>query len=194
MIARTLTMGLLVAMCALPVAAQQTKFPTSTELAGKRLVLNGAGTRYRTVIKVYDLALYVPHKANTREAILAQKGPIRVRLVALRDIDAGDIGRAMVVGMRDNLPAEEAYRLARYSNKISEIFSAQPRIFSGTTFGLDWVPGKGAGFFLDGKQIGELNDPAFIEPFLSIWLGQVPADHRLKDQLLGSAAANSTAN
>ena len=187
MIARTLTMGLLAALCALPVAAQQTKFPTSTELAGKRLVLNGAGTRYRTVIKVYDLALYVPQKASSREAILAQKGPYRVRLVALRDIDAGDIGRAMVVGMRDNLPQEEAYRLARYSNKIVEIFSTQPRIFSGSNFGLDWVPGKGATFFLDGKQIGELNDPAFIEPFLSIWLGQVPADHKLKDQLLGAA-------
>ena len=188
MIARTLTMGLLAALCALPVAAQQTKFPTSTELAGKRLVLNGAGTRYRTVIKVYDLALYVPQKASSREAILAQKGPYRVRLVALRDIDAGDIGRAMVVGMRDNLPQEEAYRLARYSNKIVEIFSTQPRIFSGSNFGLDWVPGKGATFFLDGKQIGELNDPAFIEPFLSIWLGQVPADHKLKDQLLGTAS------
>jgi len=187
MIARTLTMGLLAALCALPVAAQQTKFPTSTELAGKRLVLNGAGTRYRTVIKVYDLALYVPQKATSREAILAQKGPYRVRLVALRDIDAGDIGRAMVVGMRDNLPQEEAYRLARYSSKIVEIFSTQPRIFSGSSFGLDWVPGKGATFFLDGKQIGELNDPAFIEPFLSIWLGQVPADHKLKDQLLGTA-------
>ena len=188
MIARTLTMGLLAALCALPVAAQQTKFPTSTELAGKRLVLNGAGTRYRTVIKVYDLALYVPQKATSREAILAQKGPYRVRLVALRDIDAGDIGRAMVVGMRDNLPQEEAYRLARYSSKIVEIFSTQPRIFSGSSFGLDWVPGKGATFFLDGKQIGELNDPAFIEPFLSIWLGQVPADHKLKDQLLGTAS------
>ena len=188
MIARTLTMGLLVALCALPVAAQQTKFPTSTELAGKRLVLNGAGTRYRTVIKVYDLALYVPQKAQSREAILAQKGPYRVRLVALRDIDAGDIGRAMVVGMRDNLPAEEAYRLARYSSKIVEIFSTQQRIYSGSNFGLDWVPGKGAAFFLDGKQIGELNDPAFIEPFLSIWLGQVPADHKLKDQLLGTAS------
>ena len=188
MIARTLTMGLLAALCALPVAAQQTKFPTSTELAGKRLVLNGAGTRYRTIIRVYDLALYVPQKASSREAILAQKGPYRVRLVALRDIDAGDIGRAMVVGMRDNLPQEEAYRLARYSNKIVEIFSTQPRIFSGCNFGLDWVPGKGATFFLDGKQIGELNDPAFIEPFLSIWLGQVPADHKLKDQLLGTAS------
>ena len=190
MIARALTLGLLVAMCALPVAAQQTKFPTRTELAGKRLVLNGAGTRYRTVIKVYDLALYVPQKASSREAILAQKGPFRVRLVALRDIDAGDIGRAMIVGMRDNLPSEEAYRLARYSAKVSEIFSTQPRIFSGTVFGLDWVPGKGATFFLDGKQIGELNDAAFIEPFLSIWLGQVPADHRLKDQLLGVTAQN----
>ena len=184
-------MGLLVAMCALPAAAQQNKFAPTTELAGKRLVLNGAGTRYRTVVKVYDLGLYVPQKANTREAILAQKGPYRVRLVALRDIDTGDIGRAMVVGMRDNLPPEEAYRLARYSAKISEIFSTIPRIDKGTVFWLDWVPGKGAFFYLDGKQIGELNDPALIEPFLSIWLGQVPADHRLKDQLLGTAAQNA---
>lgn len=186
--ARWLTIGMLAGLCALPVAAQQTKFPTTTELAGKRLVLNGAGTRYRTVIKVYDLALYVPQKASSREAILAQKGPYRVRLVALRDIDAADIGRAMVVGMRDNLPPDEAYRLARYSSKVIEIFSTQSRINTGTTFGLDWVPGKGATFYLDNKMVGELADAAFIDPFLSIWVGQVPADHRLKDQLLGTAA------
>lgn len=187
MMTRWLTMGVLMGFLALPVAAQQTKFPTTTELAGKRLVLNGAGTRYRTVIKVYDLALYVPQKANNREALLAQKGPYRVRLVALRDIDAGDIGRAMVVGMRDNLPADEAYRLTRYSKLMIDLFSTQPRIFAGSVFGVDWVPGKGASFYLDGKKLNELADPAFIEPFLSIWLGQVPADHRLKDQLLGTA-------
>ena len=186
MMTRWLTMGLLLGLFALPVAAQQNKFPPTTELAGKRLVLNGAGTRYRTVIKVYDVALYVPQKAHTREAILAQKGPYRLRLVPLRDIDAGDIGRAMVVGMRDNLPPEEAYRLARYSNMMIELFSTQPRIFAGSVVGMDWIPGKGAFFYLDGKKLNELADPAFIDPFLSIWLGQVPADHRLKDQLLGN--------
>ncbi|WP_157667498.1 chalcone isomerase family protein [Comamonas serinivorans] len=177
--------ALVAALLCTPAVAQQTKFAPTTTLAGKTLVLNGAGTRYRTVVKVYDLALYVPQKATSREAILAQKGPFRVRLVALRDIDAGDIGRAMVVGMRDNTDPEQAYRLARYTSKIIEIFSADSRIATGTQFGLDWVPGKGADFYLDGKLIGQISDAEFIEPFLSIWIGQAPADHRLKDRLLG---------
>ena len=178
-------MALMLGALSMPAIAQQTNFAATTTLSGKQLVLNGAGTRFRTVVKVYDLALYAPRKASTLEDLLAQGGPYRVRLVALRDINPSDIGRAMVVGMRDNLPAEQAYRLGHYSSKVVEIFSSANVIPAGTEFGLDWVPGQGARFYLDGKPVGNLNDPDFIKPFLGIWIGQVPADHQLKDRLLG---------
>jgi len=51
------------------------KFHQNVALAGSPLQLNGAGTRYKTIIKVYAVALYLPAKVNPPEDVLAAAGP-----------------------------------------------------------------------------------------------------------------------
>ena len=198
----TLRRALLIAACALPLAAHaQTvevagvKYPPSAQVGGQALQLNGAGVRYKFVIKVYTAGLYLGGKAATPEAVLAAPGPKRLHVVMLRDIDANELGRLFTRGMQDNAPREEFSKSIPGTIRMSDIFSAKKRLVAGENFSVDWVPGSGTTVLVNGKAQGEpIKEPEFFTALLRIWLGPNPADALLKDALLGLApkpAANT---
>src|SRR4029453_6973320 len=83
------------------------KFEPTVQVANTRLALNGAGIRYKIVIKVYAAGLYLGTKASTTEAVLAAPGPKRMHLVMLREIDSNEFGKLFTRGMQDNAGREE---------------------------------------------------------------------------------------
>ncbi len=62
------------------------KLDDETSLANQKLVLNGAGIRYRLVIKVYVAALYLPQKRDNLKDIMGLPGAKRVAVTMLREI------------------------------------------------------------------------------------------------------------
>jgi len=74
-------------------AAPATRFEPEMQVQGTPLLLNGAGTRYKAIFKVYDAALYVPRKVSTTEELLALPGLKRLQFMALRDMPSAEIGR-----------------------------------------------------------------------------------------------------
>ena len=54
-----------------PAASAATAFAPTQTVQGTPLVLQGAGTRYRAIFKVYDMALYLPRKVRTADEVLA---------------------------------------------------------------------------------------------------------------------------
>ncbi len=187
--------ALLTAALALPlIATAQTvdvggaKFDTSTEVAGQKLVLNGAGVRYRAVFKVYGAGIYLKAKADTPQAAVKMDGPKRVLLKMMRDVDGKDLGKAFTEGMEKNLVAEERARTINGIFKFGQIFQDIKKAASGSVIQVDWVPGTGALVYFDGKQVGEtIPEQEFYNALLRIWLGDKPADDKLKQQLLGKA-------
>ena len=186
---------LLTAALALPLAASaQTvdaggaKFETTADVGGQKLVLNGVGVRYRAVFKVYGAGIYLKAKADTPDAIIKMDGPKRVMLKLLRDVDGKDLGKAFTDGMEKNLVAEERARTINGIFKFGQIFQDIKKAASGTPIHVDWIPNSGAQVFVDGKPAGEIiKEPEFYNALLRIWLGDKPADAKLKDQLLGKA-------
>src|SRR5947207_148786 len=79
------------------------KYPETIDLANQKLQLNGAGVRYKTIIKVYIAGLYLPKKADTTDAVLAMPGAKRMSITMLRDIDAGELGKLFTRGVEDNM-------------------------------------------------------------------------------------------
>ena len=48
-----------------------------------------------------------------------------------------------------------------------------------------WVPGSGTVITVKGKLQGEpFKEPEFFKAMMSIWMGPVPTDFKLKDALL----------
>ena len=168
------------------------KYPPTTQLAGSTLQLNGAGVRYKFVIKVYTAGLYLAGKAATPEAVLAAPGAKRLHVVMLRDIDANELGRLFTRGMQDNAPREEFSKSIAGTLRMADIFSAKKKLVAGDSFFVDWVPGVGTTVVINGRAQGEpIKEPEFFTGLMRIWLGNSPADSALKEALLGRVSSNS---
>ena len=177
----------LVVTSPLALAQGAKEFAPTTQLGGQTLQLNGQGVRYRTVIPVYEMALYTTSKVTTPEQLLKLPGAKRASFVALRDFPGDQMGISLVRGMRENADPAHAAAVAGFMDKLGRIFSTEKKISAGQTFSLDYVPGKGTAFLINGVQKGEtITDAGFMEAVLRIWVGPKPVDSQLKELLLGA--------
>lgn len=166
------------------------RFPASIALGGTNLQLNGAGIRYRFVVRVYAAGLYLQGKAATTAQALAATGPKRIQVHMLREIDANELGRLLTRGMQDNAPRGEFSKFIPGMLKLAELFAARKRLRQGDYFSVDYVPGTGTRVLVNGKPESDLIvEPEFFNALLRIWLGDKPADETLKEALLGRAPA-----
>ena len=174
-----------------PAALQVTgvSYPLGVQVAGSPLQLNGAGTRYKFIIKVYTAGLYLTAKAGTPEAVTAAPGPKRLHVVMLREIDANELGKLFTRGMQDNAPRESFSKSIPGTLRMAEIFSSRKKLVAGDSFSVDWVPGVGTTVLVNGQPQGApIKEPEFFTALMSIWLGPRPADDQLKAALLGEEA------
>jgi Chalcone isomerase-like len=165
------------------------KLEDAIDVRGSKLVLNGAGVRYKAVFKVYAAGLYLGKKAGTTDEVLAATGPKRMTITMLRDIDSAELGKLFSRGMEDNMDKAAFSRLIPGVMRMSEVFSNHKKLLAGENFIVDWVPGTGTVLTVKGKIEGEpFKEPEFFNALMRIWLGPNPADWKLKDALLGKPA------
>lgn len=167
-------------------APTATKFDPAMEVQGTKLQLNGAGTRYKAIFKVYDMALYTTRKVSSPAELLALPGPKRLQFTALRELPGTDLGRLFLKGMGENSPKEQVQRHALSSARLIEVFSGRSKMLPGESFAMEFVPGKGTTFYILGKPQGApVGDDEFFQLVMKIWVGDSPADSQLRDALLG---------
>lgn len=163
------------------------KFDNEITHRGAKLLLNGAGTRYKFVVKVYAAGLYVPTRVSTPEQVVDLKQPRLFKVVMLRDIDGNELGKLFTDGMQKNATREEFGRAIPGTIRLGEIFAEHKRLEKGNTFTIDWVPGTGTVISINGKVAGDpIKEPEFFSALMKIWFGNSPADANLKSALLGS--------
>ena len=163
------------------------KVEDSATVGGAKLALNGAGIRYKGPFKVYVADLYVGKKVASLDELVAAPGPKRLTMTMLREVEAGPFGKLLTRGMEDNNPKSEMSKLVPGLIRMGDIFSANKVLVPGDTILLDWIPGTGLVVTAKGKLQGEpFKEPEFYKALMSIWLGGVPADFKLKDALLGT--------
>ncbi len=154
--------------------------PTAT-VAGKTLVLNGAGVRTKFFFKVYVGALYLERKTTSREELLKDPGDKLVRMYFVyRKVEKEKIVDAFDEGLRKNSPAVAG--------------TAGAKAFL-SWFGSDFVAGDTVDIALasdgtvsaaqNGKPLGSARDPALSAAVLRIWFGEKPADAGLEQGMLG---------
>lgn len=164
------------------------RFEPQAAVAGKTLVLNGAGVRYKAVFQVYSAGLYLERKAGSPDEVLTATGPQRMSITMLRDIDSAELGKLFARGMEDNMERSAFSKLIPGVMRMSQVFTDHKQLRKGETFTLDWIPGTGTVLTVKGKVEGDpFKEREFFEALMRIWLGPKPADWRLKDALLGKA-------
>lgn len=171
-----------------PAAKAVVGFPVQIEVANTKLNLNGKGTRYKAVFKVYDMGMYTTTKVSTAEQAVSVPGPKRLQFVALREISTSDLGILFYRGIKENSSTELNLKHTASALRLSELASGRSKIMPGESFSMEFIPGKGVTFsIMDKAQGSPLGDAEFFGMVLRIWLGPVPADFMLKDALLGIA-------
>ncbi|HJV74860.1 MAG TPA: chalcone isomerase family protein [Noviherbaspirillum sp.] len=162
------------------------KLDDTIRVANQDLKLNGAGVRYKAIFKVYVAGLYLSEKKTNVADVLAAPGARRVTIVPMRDLSSEEFGRAFMSGIQKNSDKAEKSKLIMQLQKFGEVFASVPELRKGDVLTVDWLPGSGTIIHINGKKVSDvLPDIAFYNAILKIWLGDNPADSRLKPLMLG---------
>ena len=190
-------MARLVAAVALSIAAlgasaqavevEGVKLDPTAQVAGTALQLNGAGVRTRAIFKVYVAGLYVPAKATTAAALLSQKGPRRMVITMLRNVDADTFSGALSEGLQKNLSEAQYTGFKAQIDTLTANFKAAGEAKKGDVIHLEFAPDAGTRVVVNGKPQGAaIAGEEFYAALLRIWLGDKPVDADLKKGLLGA--------
>ncbi len=182
----TLALSCATAATAASINVAGVAFADQLQSGASQLQLNGAGVRYRVVIKVYAAGLYLSQRASTLEEALAAAGPKQMRIVMLRELEADQISQLFLRGINRNLRPAEAGRLTKPLLDLSAALTGFQRFGKGDVLTIEFDPQQGTTFHAKGQLIASaLPGPAVFNAALQIWLGSDPVDLQLKSALLG---------
>lgn len=156
-------------------------FPAQQVVGGERLELRGAGLlRWRSVLKAYAAALYLPPGVASSEAL----GDVarRLEIEYFWAIAAEDFGRAADTILRRSLEPE---RLATLRERLDELHASFEAVEPGDRYTLSYRPGVGTELARNGRPLAVVPGADFAEVYFGLWLGPDPIDARLRDELLG---------
>ena len=164
--------------------------PASVQLGGRALPLNGAGTRYFLIFKVYVAELYLPQRTRFAADAVGMSWPKLMRLVMLRDVSGKELGDKLTEDIQNNIdPADFAGMITGLA-RMGGLFAERHELHAGDVVELADVPGHGMTISINGTSAGApYTEPGFFNNMLRIWLGPRPAERRLKRALLGDAKA-----
>jgi hypothetical protein len=170
-------------------------FADTLSLGGGTLVLNGTGKRQVAIYPLYLAALYLPRKAGTAEAILAQEGPkrleMRIVIPFVKDVSTQEFVKAINKGVdRNNSEAERAAlaeRVKAFNGFITEV----GRVKKGDLLHIDYLPAQGGTVLaVNGKVFGQpVEGHDFYAAFLKVFIGGQVSDARLRAGLLGQPSS-----
>jgi len=142
----------------------------------------GSGSFRWLGLKIYDAQLWIGDKGYNGDAPGANKFALDLRYA--RNLQ----GRKIAEASRDEmqkLGIATTQQGAEWQSKMEQIF---PDVHDGTHLTGIYLPHAGARFYLDGKAIGEIADPAFALAFFAIWLDPGTSAPQLRTALLAGAA------
>jgi hypothetical protein len=155
--------------------------PETLLVGGRTLKLNGAGLRTVYFVRVYVGALYLEQPSGEAVALLAADVPWAVTLVFRRDVGHEKILEGFVSAFEQNSPGQ----LDRLKPQLEVFHAVLQDLKEGHAIRLDYLPGAGTTLTVPGGAVATVPGRSFGEAVLRTWLGDHPADARLKAALLG---------
>ncbi len=156
---------------------------TATTVAGRDLVLNGAGLRKRLLFDVYVASLYLPAKVSAAAAVLSAE-PRRVEIHMLREVSADDFLEALKDGIEANASQAELAAIQPQIGELANVITAIGETKKGDTITLDFVRGNTI-VAINGTEKTQIAGEQFNRALLKVWLGDHPVQADLKKAMLG---------
>jgi len=160
------------------------KLADKAAVAGKELVLNGAGIRTKLVFKVYVASLYLPAKAGDLAGVLAAS-PRRVQLNLLRDLSADDLAEALADGIKETSSSEQVAAVKPQTDQLLSIMRSVGQAKTGDVVTMDFIGGETRIAF-NGQPKGSIAGEPFNAALMRIWLADKPVQADLRRAMLGN--------
>lgn len=158
--------------------------PNTLNFGGQDLMLNGAGIRKKAmVLKLYSGGLYLAQKSNKASSIINADETMAIRLVITSSFVSSD---AMSEAVEEGFDASTDGNTKAISSDIKKFMSFfSDEIVEGDTFDITYQKGVGSVMYKNGKKLGTITGMTFKKALFGIWLGNDPADSKLKRGMLG---------
>jgi hypothetical protein len=180
---------LVISIFTLNMATAQTQvgevtLPNTLDFNNESLALNGAGIRKKAmVLKLYSGGLYLPSKSKDASAIINADQNQAIRLVITSSFVSSE---AMSEAVEEGFEAATDGNTAAIADEIKTFIGFfSEEIVEGDTFDITNQTGKGAICYKNGKELGTISGMDFKKALFGIWLGDDPADKKLKKGMLG---------
>ena len=158
------------------------KLPDELMLEGKRLIVNGAGTRLYSFlrVKVYSAALYAPAKSSDAAALLNANYPRAVVIKMRTAVKKDDTVKAWEHFLGENCKSpcnlQEASKV-QFLQSLAGLKDGDEEHYLFTSEGLELKR--------NGQAVNKITDVVLAKTVLAGWIGSYPTTAELKDKLLG---------
>lgn len=151
---------------------------------GQTLVLNGIGLREKFWIDVYVGSLYLVKKSDNVTEILSAPRAMRIQMdFVYKEVASKNLLEAWREGFEKNQSKE---MLRKLRDRIGQFYSYfEQNVVAKDQYILNYIPGKGTSVIKNDTLLGLIPGEDFKNALLEIWLGNFPADKKLKLGMLG---------
>jgi len=158
--------------------------PNSMTVGGESLMLNGAGIRKKAIVlKLYSGGLYLGSKSSDADAIVNANSNMAIKLIITSSFVSSEAFTEAVTDGFDASMDGNTSPLSSEINKFMGFFSEE--IVEDDMFDITYQSDRGVVVYKNGVEKGSIAGMAFKQALFGIWLGDDPADKKLKKGLLG---------
>ena len=171
--------------CVRAVEIQGVSVPSTAQVGGATLQLNGAGLRTFTLlmipIKIYVASFYTPLALRTASAAMNAAGPLQFDFTFLRAVGQSDVAKAWTSQFAQSV----SYTYPGYARDRDAFIAMFGPL---QNLGVEQVRFVGTNTLVydSGKLKGTVPGRDFQKSFLSLWFGSNPVAPDLKSALLGN--------
>ncbi|MFL9925819.1 chalcone isomerase family protein [Herbaspirillum lusitanum] len=140
-------------------------------------------------MRIYDARLWLDqplpaNSANAFDALLKSSAPFALDLRYARKLSGKRIAEASADQI-EKLGLGNPGQRQQWLDQMRALF---PDVQEGSHLSGIFTPNKGVSFFMDGKAIGQIEDPQFGKAFFAIWLAPETSAPELRQALLKKSA------
>lgn len=158
--------------------------PNSMNVGGEDIDLNGAGIRKKAlVLKLYSGGLYLSTKSSDANSIINANENMAIKLIITSSFVSSE---AMQEAVNDGFDASMDGNTSSLDAEIKKFIGFfSDEIVEDDMFDITYQKDRGVVCFKNGKELGVISGMAFKKALFGIWLGDDPADKKLKKAMLG---------